>query len=94
MATIVVNQGATFSTSDTKLYDPVLTVSTQDNAKLLEQLKPCFKITINWNTLTERPKQYLDYLIDHSYKGKNRLFVLLFKDSAQRTSYKRYFFRR
>ena len=39
MATNVANQGATFSITDTKLYVPIVTLSTQDNAKLLEQLK-------------------------------------------------------
>ena len=33
--------------TDTKLYVPVVTLSTQDNAKLLEQLKSGFKKTIN-----------------------------------------------
>ena len=32
---------------DTKLYVPVVTLSTKDNAKLLEQLKSGFKKTIN-----------------------------------------------
>ena len=57
---------------------------TQDNAKLLEQLN----LVINWNKYqskisTERPNQYLDYLIDPSFQGVNRLFFVL--------SYKRYF---
>ena len=33
--------------TDTKLYVPVVTLSTQDNAKLLEQLKSGFEKTIN-----------------------------------------------
>ena len=41
--------GGKFSMTDTKLYVPVVNLSTQDNAKLLQQLKPGFKITINWN---------------------------------------------
>ena len=49
VATDVANQGATFSITDTKLYVPVVTLATQDNTKLLEQLKSGFKITINWN---------------------------------------------
>ena len=40
---------ATFAITDTKIYVPVVTLSTQDNAKLLEQLKSGFKRTINWN---------------------------------------------
>ena len=35
--------------NDTKLYVPVVTLSTQDNAKLLLQLKSGFETTINWN---------------------------------------------
>ena len=38
-----------FAITDTKLYVPVVTLSTQDNAKLLQQLKSGFKRTINWN---------------------------------------------
>ena len=48
--TNVANQGGTLSVTDTRFYVPVLTLSTQDNAKLLEQLKLGFKRTINWNT--------------------------------------------
>ena len=36
-----------FKITETKLYVPVVTLSTQDNAKLLQQLKPGFKRTIN-----------------------------------------------
>ena len=36
--TYVANQITTFTITDTKLYVPVVTLSTQDNAKLLEQL--------------------------------------------------------
>ena len=90
------DQGETFSITDTKLYVPAVTLSNQDNAKLLEQLKSGFKRTINWNkyqskTSTEKQSQYLDYLIDPSFQGVNRLFVLSFEDESQRTSYKRYY---
>ena len=47
VATAVVDQSATFSETDTKLYIPVVTLSTQDNSKLLQQLKSGFKRTIN-----------------------------------------------
>ena len=49
VVTDVTDQIITFSITDTKLYVPAVTVSTQDNAKLLEQLKSSFKRTINWN---------------------------------------------
>ena len=96
MATDVENQGATFSITDTKLYVPVVTLSTQYHAKLLEQLKTGLKRKINWNKYQskisrERQNQYLDYLIDPSFQGVNRLFVLSFEYEAQRISYKRYY---
>ena len=44
-----VSQTSTFAITDTKLYVPFVTLSTQDNAKLLHQLKSGFKRTIKWN---------------------------------------------
>ena len=38
-----------FKITHTKLHVAVVTLSTHDNAKLLEQLKTGFKRTINWN---------------------------------------------
>ena len=45
--TNVANQVATFEIKETKLYIPVVTLSTRDNAKLSPQLKSAFKRTIN-----------------------------------------------
>ena len=42
------NQATAIAITDTKLYVLVVTYSTQDNAKLLQQLKSGFKHTINW----------------------------------------------
>ena len=61
-----------FLITDTKLSVPVITLSTQDNAKLLKKLKSDFKRTINWNKYqskmsTERQNNYLDYSIDPSF---------------------------
>ena len=88
MAAIVANQSATFLITDKKLYVPVVTLSIQDNVKLLEQLKCGFKRTINCNKhqskkSTGKPNQYLDNLIDPSFQVVNRLFVLSFEDEAQ-----------
>ena len=41
-------KATTFVITNTKLYVPVATLSTQDNAKLPEKLKSGFKRTINW----------------------------------------------
>ena len=87
MATNVAAQAATFSITDTKHYVPVVILLTQDNAKVLEQLKSGFKRTINWNKYqtkvsTKRVNRYLDFLIEPSFQGVNRLLVLPFKDEA------------
>ena len=79
----------TFTITDTKLYIPVVTLSTQSNAKLLEQLKSGFKRTINWykydpKVSVEVPKPYLYFLINPSFQGVNRLFVLLFENKEDR----------
>ena len=39
----------TFEINNTKLYVPVVTLSTQHNSKLPQQLKSCFKRTVDWN---------------------------------------------
>ena len=47
--TNVANQNPTVEITETKLYVPVVNFSTQDNAKLLPELKSGFKRTVNWN---------------------------------------------
>ena len=47
--TDVANQGATLEITETKLCVPEVPLSTEDNAKLLQQLKSSFKRTIGWN---------------------------------------------
>ena len=56
VSTNVANQNATFAITDTKLYVPVVTLSTPDNAKLLQQLKSSFKRVINWNKYLSKPE--------------------------------------
>ena len=53
--TDVADQVPTFTITETNLYVPVVTLSTQDNAKLLLQLKSGFKRTINWNNYLSKP---------------------------------------
>ena len=84
-------QEPTFTITDTKLYVPVVTLSTQDNAKLLEHLKSGFKRTIKWNkyhpnVTVEEQKRYLDFLINQSFEGVNRFFVLSSEYNGGRTS--------
>ena len=47
MVTDVADQVIAFSITDAKLYVSIITLSTQDNTKLLQQLKSGFKRTIN-----------------------------------------------
>ena len=89
VVTDITDQAITFLITDTKLYVSVVTLSTKDNAKLLEELKSGLERTINWNKYksklsTEKQNQYLDYLIDPSFQGVNRLFVLSFENEKQR----------
>ena len=81
---------------DTILFTPVATLSTQDNAKLIEQLKSGFKRTINWNkyeprVTVEQQSQYLYFLIYPGFQGVNRPFVLSFQNNGGRTSFTRYY---
>ena len=96
ISTNVANQNPTFTITETTLYVPVVTLSTQDNAKLLPQLKSGFKRTISWNKYLSKPELLaqnanLNHLIEPSFQGINRLFVLAFENDAQRTSNKRYY---
>ena len=75
------NQVPDFKITDTKLYIPDVTLSTQDNIKQLKQLESGFKRTINWNkylpkATNQARNRYLDFLIDTSFQGVKRLFVL------------------
>ena len=85
-----------FKITETKLYAPVVTLSTQDNAKLLQELKSGFKRTINWNKYESNIKtfaqnRYLNHLINPSFQGVNRLFVLSFENENDRTSHSNYY---
>ena len=71
---------------------PVVTLSTQDKTKLLQQLKFGFRRTINWSKYQSDPKActqntYLNHLLNLSFQGVNRLFVLSFEKENDRTSH-------
>ena len=85
-----------FAITETKLYVPVVTLSTQYDAKLLQQLKSSFKRTTNWNKYESNIKtfaqnRYLNHLINSSFQGVNRLFVLSFENENDRTSHSTYY---
>ena len=94
--TNVANQGATFGITETKPYVPVVTLSIQDYAKLLQQLKSGFKRIFNWNKYLSKPELLsqspnLNHLVETSFQGVNRIFVLAFEDNAQRASNKKFY---
>ena len=75
--------GLVFKIADTKLYCPFVSLSKENDIKLLEQLKSGFKRTIIWNKyrsqMTSQPQNNsLNYLIDPTFTNVNRLFVLSF----------------
>ena len=91
VSTNVQKQNATFAITDTKLYVPVVTLSTQENTKFFQQLKSGFKRVINWNKYLSKPELLaqnlnLNHLVEPSFQGVNRLFVLAFENDDDRTS--------
>ena len=93
---IVANQAATFAITDTRLDVPVLTLSTQENTKFFQQLKSGFKTVINWNKYLSKPELLaqipnLNHLVEPSFQGVNRLFVLVFENDNDRTSDEQYY---
>ena len=87
---------ATFAITATKLYVPVVTLSTQENTKFRQQLKSGFKRVINWNKYLSKPELLaqnanLNHLVEPSFQGVNRLFVLAFENNDDRTSSDEYY---
>ena len=74
----------------------MITLSQQDNAKLLPQLKFGFKGVINWNKYLSKPELLapnpnLNHLVEPSFQGINRFFVLAFENDIERTRTWRYY---
>ena len=96
IATGVQNQNAAFAITDTKLYVSVVTLSTQENTKFLQQLKSGFKRVINWNKYLSKPELLaqnpnLNHLVEPNFQGINRLFLLAFENDDDRTSHDEYY---
>ena len=86
----------TFKIKDTKLSVPVVTLSTKDDNKPLEQLETGFKRTIKWNKYrsemtTQSKTNNLNYLIDPTFNKVNKLFVLSFENEDDRFSFSKYY---
>ena len=74
-----------FKIADTKRYLPVVTLPTQVNAKLLEQLKSGFKRTINWN-------KYNPKVSTEGQNRANRIFVWSFQNKDDKKVSTGYYF--
>ena len=90
------NGAGAFAITDTKLYVPVVTLSTQENTKFLQQLKSGFKRVINWNKYLSKPELLaqnpnLNHLIEPIFQGVNRLFVLPYENDNHRRIHDRYY---
>ena len=88
--------GATLAINDCKLYVPAVTLSKDDEIKLLTNLKSGFKREITWNKYrsqmtTEAINNNLNILIDPTFTNVNRLFVLAYQNADDRQSFSQFY---
>ena len=88
--------GATLAINDCKLYVPAVTLSKDDEIKLLTNLKSGFKREIIWNKYrpqmtTEAINNNLNILIDTTFTNVNRLFVLAYQNADDRQSFSQFY---
>ena len=94
----------TFKITNTKLYVPIVTLSSKDNAKLVTLLEDGFNRPVYWNEYQAKiDTRNLDnnnltrFPLDASFQGVRRLFVLVFDKSeggakkVERNSHRKYF---
>ena len=94
----------TFKITNTKLYVPIVTLSSKDNVKLVKLLEEGFKRPVYWNEYqTKIETRNLDnnnltkFPLDASFQGVRRLFVLDFDNTdngdkkVERNSHTNYF---
>ena len=93
---------STFTIADAKLYVRIVTLSTEDNAKLSKLSSEGFKRPVYWNkykiipSITCNENVYIREFFDASYQGVTRFFVLAYRDRCGDNrvtddSYRRYF---
>ena len=88
--------GATLAINDCKLYVPVVTLSKDDEIKLLTNLKSGFKRETIWNKYrsqmtTEAINNNLNTLVDPTFTNVNRLFSLAYQTADDRQSYSQFY---
>ena len=82
--------------NDCKLYIPVVTLSKDDEIKLLTSLKSGFTREIIWNKYrsrvsTEATNNNLNILIDPTFTNVNRLLVLAYQTADDRQSFYQFY---
>ena len=98
------NRETTFQITSTKLYAPVVTLSTKNNVNMTKQLNEGFKRSVYWNEYKSRietkeadASHLKRFPLDASFQGVNRLFVLAFENTengnnkVERDSHRKYF---
>ena len=99
---------AAFKITDAKLHIPIVTLLSEDNLKLSKLLSEGFKRSFFWNEYkvipnktveiaAENGEKYIRELLDSSYQGVKRLFVLAYNNTTGNNqvsidSYKNIFF--
>ena len=94
----------TFEITSTKLYVPIVTLSTKDNVNLKKQLNEGFKIPVYWKeykskieTKEANDQTVTRFPLDASFQGVDRLLVLAFHNTdgnanqVERNSHRKYF---
>ena len=98
------NRETTFKITSTKLYVPIVTLSTKDNVNLTKQLNEGFKRSVYWNEYKSKietkeadANNLKKFPLNASFQGVNRLFVLAFDNTnngdskVERDSHRKYF---
>ena len=93
----------TFKITNTKLYVPIVTLSSKDNVKLVKLLEDGFNRPVYWNEYqTKIETENLDnnnltrFLLDSSFQGVRRLFAPAFSNTndankVERNIHRKYF---
>ena len=89
-------RAGTFTIINTRLYVPAVTLLTQDNTKILQQLNSGFKRTIKWNKsvtkdLIQTQKRNLIYLVHLSFQGVEIICMSSFKNEKGRREHAEYY---
>ena len=75
---------ARFKIAHTKLYVPIVTLSTKDNSNMAKQLSEGYKRPVYWNNYQTKPAKVIEKgkniydLLSASFQGVRRLFVLAY----------------